>query len=242
MRLKMIGLGAAVLTALVVLPARGQNVSMNHAIGSAANAGGASSGDTNRPELQHRPRYTIKKSDILILSFPVAPEYNQTIAVQPDGYISLLGGGSVHVEGLDMDETRDAIRDAYNKAKVLKDAIVTVDVKDFQKPYFTVSGQVGKPGQYELRYDTTLTEALAVAGGLSSTSTQQAFLFHRESEGWFQVTKINLKQILNGKNTAEDPHLQPGDMVFVPENFITKFRKYVPYTLGVYYNPAATLP
>ena len=35
-----------------------------------------------------------------------------------------------------------------------------------------------------------------------------------------------------GKNVNEDPHIQPGDMIFVPEKFITKFKKYVPYSLG----------
>jgi hypothetical protein len=31
----------------------------------------------------------------------------------------------------------------------------------------------------------------------------------------------------------EDAELQPGDMIFVPEKFITKFRKYVPYSVGL---------
>ncbi|MFY9947321.1 MAG: SLBB domain-containing protein [Candidatus Sulfotelmatobacter sp.] len=30
---------------------------------------------------------------------------------------------------------------------------------------YAVNGQVGKPGQYPLRFDTTVTEGIAVAGG-----------------------------------------------------------------------------
>jgi hypothetical protein len=41
-----------------------------------------------------------------------------------------------------------------------------------------------------------------------------------------------MKDILHGKNVNEDAHLQPGDMLFVPEKFISNFRKYVPYTLN----------
>jgi hypothetical protein len=48
-----------------------------------------------------------------------------------------------------------------------------------------------------------------------------------------------LKDLLNGKNVNEDIQMQPGDMVFVPEKFITNFRKYVPYTVGLYANPAS---
>jgi hypothetical protein len=42
-----------------------------------------------------------------------------------------------------------------------------------------------------------------------------------------------MKDILRGKNVNEDAHLQPGDMLYVPEKFITNFRKYVPYSLNV---------
>jgi polysaccharide export outer membrane protein len=116
-----------------------------------------------------------------------------------------------------------------------------VDLKDFQKPFFVVSGQVAKPGQYDLRYDTTASEAIAVAGGLMPTAKTQVLIFHRVSSGWMEVKKFNLKDILNGKNVNEDAVLKPGDMIFVPEKFITNFRKYVPYTLGLYssFNPAA---
>jgi hypothetical protein len=52
------------------------------------------------------------------------------------------------------------------------------------------------------------------------------------------VKKLSLKDILNGKNVNEDIQMQPGDMVFVPEKFIANFRKYVPYTTGLFLNPA----
>ena len=88
---------------------------------------------------------------------------------------------------------------------------------------------MGKPGQYELRADITVAEAIAVAGGLQPTAKMQVFLFHRTTDDWFKVEKLNLKDVLNGKNANEDAMIKPGDMVFVPETAITKFRKYVPY-------------
>ena len=39
-------------------------------------------------------------------------------------------------------------------------------------------------------------------------------------------------KVLWGKNVEEDAQMQPGDMIFVPEKFITNFRKYVPYNIG----------
>jgi polysaccharide export outer membrane protein len=186
---------------------------------------------TPRPQLQQRfPRYVIQRQDVLLIAFPLSPELNQTVTVQPDGYINLQSGGSVHVQGLTVPDAALAVKQAYTG--VLNNPIVTVDLQDFQKPFFTVTGQVGKPGQYELRTDITVAEAIAVAGGLQATAKTQIFLFHRTSTDWFQVEKINLKEILNGKNVNEDAFLKPGDMVFVPENAITKFRKYVPYSVN----------
>jgi hypothetical protein len=36
---------------------------------------------------------------------------------------------------------------------------------------------------------------------------------------------------LHGKNVNEDTQLSSGDMLFVPEKFISNFRKYVPYSI-----------
>jgi polysaccharide biosynthesis/export protein len=90
-----------------------------------------------------------------------------------------------------------------------------------------------------LRHDTTVTEAIALAGGFLPTAKTQVFVYHRVSTSWMEVKKMNLKDILNGKNANEDIQMQPGDMIFVPEKFIANFRKYVPYTVGVYANPQA---
>jgi polysaccharide export outer membrane protein len=202
-------------------------------------ASGIQQSSSDRPVLEHRnPRYMVMRDDVLILSFPLSPELNQTVTVQPDGYITLLNSGSLFVQGMNIPQITDAIKQAYGK--ILHDPIVNVDLKDFQKPFFVVSGQVTKPGQYDLRYETTVSEAIAVAGGLAPTAKTQIFIYHRVSSGWMEVKKFNLKDILNGKNVNEDAVLQPGDMIFVPEKFITNFRKYVPYSLGLYtsINPA----
>jgi polysaccharide export outer membrane protein len=191
-----------------------------------------------QPQLQQRyPRYVIKRQDVLLLSFPLSPELNQTVTVQPDGYINLQSSTGLHVEGLTVPEMVEAVKKAY--AETLNDPIVNVDLEDFQKPLFTVSGQVGKPGQYELRGPLTVAEAIAVAGGLQPTAKTQIFLFHRASNDWFQVEKLNLKDVLSGKKVNEDATIQPGDMVFVPEKFIANFKKYVPYTVnaGTYIQP-----
>ena len=153
------------------------------------------------------------------------------MTVQPDGFISLEGAGDVYVEGLTVRELVEAVKKGY--AGILHDPIIDVDLIDFQKPFFTVLGEVGKPGQYTLRNDITVTQAIAVAGGFTPAAKTQVFLYRAVSANWAEVRELKLKDLLNGKKSSEDLHLKTGDMIFVPEKFIARFKKYVPYSFNV---------
>lgn len=185
------------------------------------------------PTLQERnPRYQVMPSDILTISFPLIPEIPvASVTVQPDGFITLPNGvGTINVKGDTLPQIVDILTKAYSQT--MHNPIVSVDITNFQPPQFTVNGEVGKPGAYPLRFDTTVSEGIAVAGGFLHTAKTQVFLFHRVNADWAEVKKLDLKQLLNGRNIHEDVHIQAGDMIFVPDTFISKFRKYVPYGLN----------
>jgi len=167
----------------------------------------------------------------------LSPEFNQTLVVQPDGYITLRGAGSMHVEGQTVSELTGTIKKAY--AKILHDPVVTVALKDFEKPYFVAAGQVGKPGKYELRSDLTLVEAVAIAGGFTERSKHsQVVLFRRVSDQLVEARLFNVKRMLESRDLREDAHLRPGDMIYVPQNSISKIQRYLPTTsMGVYADP-----
>lgn len=181
------------------------------------------------PQLQRRnPRYQLCKGDVFDLSFPYSPEFNQQgVTVQPDGYISLLEVGDFHVEGKTVPEVTEMIQTAYSK--ILHNPVASIVLKDVEKAYFIVGGQVGKPGKYDLRGDTTVTQAVAIAGGFTDRSKHsQILLFRGTSNDWVEVKKIDAKSILQAKNIQEDIHLRPGDMIFVPQNAYSKIQPYIP--------------
>lgn len=197
----------------------------------------SSSGEVPQPSLERRnPRYQLCRGDVLELDFPFTPEFNQTPTIQPDGYITLRGVGDLHVEGQTVPELTQALRTAYGK--ILRDPVITIALKDFDKPYFIVSGQVGRPGKYDLRGDTTVTQALAIAGGFNDNAKHsQVLLFRQASNDWVEVKKLNLKQMLRTQNLSEDLHLRPGDMLFVPKSAVSKIKPWIPYpSLGLYLN------
>jgi polysaccharide biosynthesis/export protein len=187
---------------------------------------------------KRNPRYTIHASDTLELTFALTPEFNQTVTVQPDGFITLREVGDLLAAGHTLPELRESIKTAYSK--ILHDPEISVDPKDFEKPYFVVGGQVGKPGKFDYRGDVTVTEAIAIAGGFTDASKHsQVLLFRRVSDQWTEARIINVKKMMDSKNLQEDPELQPGDMLFVPKNAISKIKPFLPTSsLGAYYNPA----
>ena len=67
----------------------------------------------------------------------------------------LRGIGDVHVAERDGAQLTATLRTAYEK--ILHDPLISVTLKDFEKPYFIADGQVGRPGKYDLRGTTTLS-------------------------------------------------------------------------------------
>jgi polysaccharide export outer membrane protein len=183
-------------------------------------------------------RYKIRKGDTFDLDFPLSPEFNQTLAVQPDGYVSLKAAGSMVVEGQTVPQLEESIKRAY--AKVLHDPIVSISLRDFDKPFFIAAGQVSKPGKYDLRGDITVTQAVAIAGGFNQNAKHsQVVLFRPAADGHYEATVLNIKKLLASHNLSEDVCLRPGDMLYVPQSAYSHIRPFLPSSVvGAYYNPA----
>lgn len=172
------------------------------------------------------PLYRLRPSDVVEVTFTVAPEFNQTLTVQPDGYVMLKDAGAVDAEGLTVQEFSEAVKKAYGG--YLHDPEAAVALKDFVRPYFTVGGEVGKPGRYELRSDTTVAEAVQIAGGFTPQAKHsQVVLFRRVNDDLLEARVFNLKKMLKETNLKEDVHLRAGDLLFIPQNGISKIERFL---------------
>jgi polysaccharide export outer membrane protein len=187
------------------------------------------------PFAEHNPRYTLRSGDAMELTFAFSPEFNQSVIVQPDGFVTLREIGDVHVTGETVPQVTATIKQAYSK--ILNDPAVAIVLKDFEKPYFIASGDVSKPGKYELRGDTTLTEAVAIAGGFDgSAKHSRVVLYRKVSNEWMEGRVIDVKKMMASRNLSEDIHINPGDMIFVPRSAFSKFSRFLP-TPGVGVTP-----
>lgn len=189
-------------------------------------------GDTSQQAIkmgstERYPRYLLRPTDVLQITFPITPEFDQIVTVQPDGYISLRGIGDLHIAGKSLPELSDLLHMSYGA--FLHDPVINIELKDFEKPYFTAGGQFGRPGKYELRGDTTVAEAVAMAGGFTDAAKHsEVLVFHQVPGGWEEAKRLNVKEMMAKGNLSEDMHVRPGDLIYVPKNVLSKIRQFIP--------------
>ena len=171
-------------------------------------------------------RYRLQPGDVIEVQFRYTPEFNQTVTVQPDGYIALEIGGDLKVAGLTVEETKQAILVQANKR--LQDPVATIVLKEFQKPYFVVSGEVAQPGKIEMRQKVTALQAIMLAGGMKeSAKSSQVVVFRKINSDMAEVKVLSLKSINRTSDLENDLTLQAGDMVYVPRDKWSKFERFM---------------
>jgi polysaccharide export outer membrane protein len=184
---------------------------------------------TQRPRLTAfgtEDRYVLHSGDVLDIEYRYTPEFNQTVSVQPDGYVSLQMGGDLKVAGRNLEQVRNLI---LTRARTrLESPELTVVLKEFQKPYVVVSGEVVQPGKFELREKLTAIQAVLLAGGFKdSAKSSQILVFRKLNADTAEVRSLNLKTLKQTSDLENDLTLQAGDMILVPRNRISKIERYV---------------
>lgn len=182
-------------------------------------------------------RYRLNPGDVLEVIYRYTPEFDQTVRVHPDGYIVLRIVGELEVAGLTLEEARRAITE--KAAERLRDPEVTLLLKEFQKPYYIVAGEVLQPGRFEMNEEITALQAVMMAGGFrDSAKVSQVIVFRRINKEFAEVNLVDLKKIRKTGDLERDLGLESGDIIFVPQNKFSKFEKYIRLTsLGTILNP-----
>lgn len=182
-------------------------------------------------------RYTLNPGDVLDIQYRYSPEFNQTVTVQPDGFVSLQIGGDVKVAGRDLTQVRSLIL-AQVRTR-LESPEITVILKEFQKPYVVVAGEVVQPGRLDMREKLTAVQAVLMAGGFKdSAKSSQILVFRKLNADTAEVRSLNFKSLTRTSDLENDLTLQPGDMILVPRNRISKIERYVRIaSLATFLNP-----
>src|SRR5438067_8735625 len=134
------------------------------------------------------PRYRIQPSDVIEVQYRYTPEYNHSATIQPDGFAALQLIGDVKIAGLTVDEASAAI--TRKASERLKNPELTVTLKEFVKPFFTVAGEVNHPGRFDLRGRMTAVEGIAISGGFKESSKRTTVILLRQTGADMAEVKV----------------------------------------------------
>lgn len=187
--------------------------------------------------LHHRGRYTLRAGDVLELQYRYTPELNQTVTVLPDGYVNLNLIGDLRVSGLTLTQAHDLILERLRER--LNDPELNLILREFQKPYVVVAGEVGHPGHFDIRENTTAMQAILLAGGFTQAAkTGQILLFRKINTEEAEIRVLNLAKLKKSVDLERDIMLQPGDMLLVPRDKIENVARFIKLAnVGMYFNP-----
>jgi polysaccharide biosynthesis/export protein len=158
--------------------------------------------------------YLIGPQDVLSIVFWREKDLSADVVVRPDGKISLPLLKDQQAAGLTPDQLTEALVKAATKYVSQPNA--TVMVKEINSRKVFVVGQVAKPGTFPLAGDMTVLQVIALAGDVLEYAKASKITVVRVEGGEERRLPFNYKDVLKGKNIAQNIRLKPGDTIIVP--------------------------
>lgn len=159
--------------------------------------------------------YLIGPQDVLDITVFKAPDLSRTVPVAEDGSINLPLIGATPAAGKSPSALEKDIQKRLD-AGYMRSPQVTVVVKEYNSQRVTLEGAVKSPGVFPLRGNDTLEQAIAKAGGIDRTTSSDSVVVFRTAGGARTMIRYDLGDIRNG--AAEDPAVQPGDVIVVEDS------------------------
>src|SRR5580704_11620173 len=159
--------------------------------------------------------YIVGVGDVLEVNVWKEGELSKTVPVRPDGMITLPLVGEIKAVGLTPNQLQDQVTTALQK--VVSEPQVTVMVVSVNSMSFNIMGQVNKPGYYPLTRPITILDAIALSGGFRDFAKQKKiYVLRRTENGTEERLKFNYKEVIKGKNMAQNIKLLPHDVLVIP--------------------------
>ena len=158
--------------------------------------------------------YVIGLGDMLEIFVWRNEQLSRDVIVRPDGKISLPLIQDIQAEGLTVLQLRDEITRRFDKhVNVPKVTIIVSQINSYK---VNVLGRVMRPGVYPITGNTTLLEAISMAGGFSEWANKRKITVITHQGGKEKKIRVNYKKIASGKDPSQNIILKRGDTIIVP--------------------------
>lgn len=137
------------------------------------------------------------------------------LRVDGNGRITYPFLETVDVAGRTAAEIEQMIAAGLEQRQVLKRPQVTVTISQFKSQQIAVLGNVNRPGKYALELPLSLSDAIALAGGITQVGADSVVL-SRQADDALRNIEIDLSQMFTpGSGRAQDVMLKAGDVIYV---------------------------
>lgn len=154
--------------------------------------------------------------DVVKVSFPAAPELNQTQKIGSDGTLSLPLIGEVTAAGKTVGQLQVELARLYKPQLQDNEVLVALDTRAVP---VVVSGAVQKPGKIVFERPATVLEAIMEAGGFTPEADLKKVSLIRIVKGEHESETIDMRPILKGKPTPAI-YCSGGDVIYIPEKLL----------------------
>lgn len=163
-------------------------------------------------ETAARESYRVGIEDVLAVVVWGEPDLSMSLRVRPDGRITLPLVNDIEVVNLSTIEIRDLLTEKL--AEFVQSPNVTVILEEMNSFRVFVLGEVASQGMLQFQRPTRFLQALASAGGLTEFSKKDAVIL-RSVNGSDWRMPVDLKKLLSGSSSTQDPYLEPNDTILV---------------------------
>ena len=169
--------------------------------------------------------YRLGPEDIISITIFGQDRYSRMgITIPPHGRISypLIPEGII-VAGKTTEQVQEEIRKRLDEYII--DPQVTVSLDKAVSAIYSVVGDVAQPGVRTMTRRYSITEALAMAGGVLDTGDKaKVVILRQQADGTVKPIFVNVKDIERGR-AREMAFLVPGDQVLVPGNRLKTWKR-----------------
>jgi polysaccharide export outer membrane protein len=159
--------------------------------------------------------YRLGPGDVIKVTVYNHPDLATETEISLGGRIGFPLVGEVAVGGMTRSEAEKAISESLGKGGFVPNAHVNLLVAQYRSQQVAVMGEVNKPGNYSITKATSVTELLAMAGGITAKGSNVITITRKDGNGGAVQREIDVKKLLAG-NAAANLRLGSDDIIFVP--------------------------
>lgn len=159
--------------------------------------------------------YVIGPSDVLSIKVWKHPDLDRTVTVRPDGKFSFALAGEIEANGLTPSQLQEKLEKGLSRYVDIIPGEVSVVVDEVHSYKVSVLGEVRQPGQFEFQIQSTVLDALAMAGGLTEFTSGKNVTVMRRNGGQTEKLHFDYRKLVDASSHDRSSYIFPGDIIVV---------------------------